>query len=270
MILPAEPERPYSHDTSPSTSSPLARAEREITLLQSELRDQINESAALRDLAHAMAESPDTASLLAILAESANAQCHAEVTIVTRADDATVTVIAAAAEPSVAGFFKELQFPLAGTLTERVVREQRVVVRTDVADLLSALPADHALRTMGHGQGAGPIMLAPLMAHTELLGVLTSIRPADAPPFSVRDERRLRVIADHAAVALKKSELLEAVTAANQAKNTFLTTISHELRTPLTALAGYSELLADEILGPLSSAQQDTVGRMHAATTQLT
>src|SRR5437868_7168790 len=32
----------------------------------------------------------------------------------------------------------------------------------------------------------------------------------------------------------------------------FLATVSHELRTPLTALAGYQELFADNVLGPLS------------------
>ena len=61
-------------------------------------------------------------------------------------------------------------------------------------------------------------------------------------------------IADHAAIVLVKARLLEEAQAATHAKGAFLATISHELRTPLTALTGYGELLADEILGPLSAA----------------
>jgi signal transduction histidine kinase len=58
--------------------------------------------------------------------------------------------------------------------------------------------------------------------------------------------------------------------AADQAKSGFLATVSHELRTPLTALTGYSELLADEILGPLTPLQRDTIERMRAVMHHLT
>ena len=76
-------------------------------------------------------------------------------------------------------------------------------------------------------------------------------------------------IADHAAVVLVKARLLEEAQAATHAKGAFLATISHELRTPLTALTGYGELLADEILGPLSAHQLDMVDRMRSVTHQL-
>jgi signal transduction histidine kinase len=42
---------------------------------------------------------------------------------------------------------------------------------------------------------------------------------------------------------------------ANRAKSDFLTTMSHELRTPLNAIAGYAELLALGIRGPLTPEQ---------------
>jgi len=42
--------------------------------------------------------------------------------------------------------------------------------------------------------------------------------------------------------------------------------MSHELRTPLTALAGYAELLDDEVFGPLSEQQHGALARMRAST----
>lgn len=42
--------------------------------------------------------------------------------------------------------------------------------------------------------------------------------------------------------------------AANKAKSRFLATMSHELRTPLNAIMGFSEVMHQEILGPLDNA----------------
>jgi signal transduction histidine kinase len=54
-----------------------------------------------------------------------------------------------------------------------------------------------------------------------------------------------------------------------QTRGRFIETIAHELRTPLTALAGYEELLADQVLGPLSDSQRDVIERMRSVTQHL-
>lgn len=41
--------------------------------------------------------------------------------------------------------------------------------------------------------------------------------------------------------------------AANLAKSRFLATMSHELRTPLNAILGFSEIMKDEVLGPMAN-----------------
>ena len=41
---------------------------------------------------------------------------------------------------------------------------------------------------------------------------------------------------------------------ANMAKSRFLASMSHELRTPLNAILGFSEVMANEVLGPLNNA----------------
>jgi signal transduction histidine kinase len=115
----------------------------------------------------------------------------------------------------------------------------------------------------------GPMLLAPLMAHEVILGVIAVTRDMGAPVFSKRDAHRLRVIADYAALALWNADLLEQAKVADRAKSRFLATVSHELRTPLTALAGYEELLADQVIGPLSDSQLDVLERMRSVTQHL-
>ena len=56
--------------------------------------------------------------------------------------------------------------------------------------------------------------------------------------------------------------MLTALDASRVRQRQLVADASHELRTPLTALTGYGELLADEILGPLTGEQEDVVERM--------
>ncbi|MGE0499486.1 MAG: sensor histidine kinase [Rhizobiaceae bacterium] len=53
---------------------------------------------------------------------------------------------------------------------------------------------------------------------------------------------------------------------ANLAKSRFLASMSHELRTPLNAILGFSEVMAKEVLGPISnSTYKDYAGDIHAS-----
>jgi PAS domain S-box-containing protein len=56
---------------------------------------------------------------------------------------------------------------------------------------------------------------------------------------------------------------------ANEAKSTFLAIMSHELRTPINAIIGYTELIAEQIVGPLNDIQRLQLDRVRTSASHL-
>ena len=71
--------------------------------------------------------------------------------------------------------------------------------------------------------------------------------------LTMRHEIRLRE--KRLKKALTKEKLYEQAEAANRAKNEFLANMSHELRTPLNAIIGFSEMMSEQMFGPLGDAR---------------
>jgi signal transduction histidine kinase len=121
------------------------------------------------------------------------------------------------------------------------------------------------------GVGAQAAAIVPVWANGELRGVLgltwKSPRTFDA------DERAFVItLGVMCAQAILRSHLRAAeqraredAEHANRTKAHFLATISHELRTPINAVMGYTQLLAEEIYGPISPLQKDHLGRVRAS-----
>ena len=73
-----------------------------------------------------------------------------------------------------------------------------------------------------------------------------------------RDITDRKIHEDEIAAARERAE------AANQAKSRFLANMSHELRTPLNAIIGFTELMRQEMLGPLGNPRyEEYVGIVH-------
>lgn len=207
----------------------------------------------LRQVARALAAGATTRDLLDTLCAAAMAQGRAAGAAVAQIGVDTGAFVA------VLGPARELlgkQFPLAGSVTSRVVAERRSIGIASASE--SSAFFDELLPRLG----VGPILVLPLLAQAELMGVLSVIRRTGEAPFDHEDEERLGAVADLAALSLWKAKLLEEAQSADAAKTSLLATLSHELRTPLAALEGYGELLEDEILGPLTAPQRDVLVRL--------
>lgn len=239
----------------------LARAFRTHTSARDRaLEDRNEENAALRALARQTAAVADMAELMSMLCVAANAQCGGQgATLVTIQDDVAELTSATGSLTSLVG----RTFPLEGSLALDAVRARQVTMVEDLA------ATSRPLASLFGELAVGPTMVAPLIAHERVLGVLAVVRDRRAVPFATREAQRLSAVADYASLAVWKSQLLAQAQEADKAKGRFLATISHELRTPLTALAGYEELLVDAVLGPLSDAQREVLDRMHLVTQHL-
>ena len=214
----------------------------------------------LHDVARRLAEVVDMAEVLRTLCDIAARQCHGTGAAVLRMTGRLGEVVAAVGNVVPA---RGRCFELEGSMLAEALDNGVVVEETNFAD--SGRPLMRVVPELT----LGPILVAPLRAHGETLGVLAVTRGEGGHPFEQRERDRLRVLADHAALAVHKSLLLQQAQSADRAKGRFLATMSHELRTPLTALAGYGELLADQVIGPMSEPQLDILERMRSVTMHL-
>ncbi len=67
--------------------------------------------------------------------------------------------------------------------------------------------------------------------------------------LTIRDVTKRRLLED------TQRQAAEEAIAANRAQSEFMAAVSHELRTPLNAIIGFSEMIKDELLGPIENEQ---------------
>jgi len=214
----------------------------------------------LRRLARQLAAETNTDTILEILCHAGAEECGGSGAGVLKAVANQGELVIAIGPLSVA---RGRRFALPGSLAREVIRKRDVVSVDDFGS------TSRPLTRVAPELRVGPMLLAPLVAHDVILGVLVVTRDPGEAPFSKHAAYGLRAIADYAALALWKADLLDQAQAADRAKSRFLATVSHELRTPLTALAGYEELLVDQVIGPLSETQHDVLERMRSVTQHL-
>ena len=137
--------------------------------------------------------------------------------------------------------------------------------------------------------GFRALVALPLQTPARVLGTVTFYFSGTGQ-MALEERGLLQIVADQMAATAEKAAMIDdlrrangallesnsqleqqyvAVVEARRLKDEFLSNISHELRTPLTALLGYAYLLQEELSGPLTSEQRNTLAHMTTSSERL-
>jgi len=137
--------------------------------------------------------------------------------------------------------------------------------------------------------GFRALVALPLQTPARVLGTVTFYFSGTGQ-MAPEERGLLQIVADQMAATAEKAAMIDdlrrangallesnsqleqqyvAVVEARRLKDEFLSNISHELRTPLTALLGYAYLLQEELSGPLTSEQRNTLAHMTTSSERL-
>ena len=119
--------------------------------------------------------------------------------------------------------------------------------------------------------GYRAVVAVPLIREDHLIGALTMNRkmPGEFPRETIE---LLQTFATQSALAIQNARLFHEIEdkgrqleAASRHKSEFLANMSHELRTPLNAVIGFSEVLLQQMFGPLNAKQDEYLRDIYAS-----
>jgi PAS domain S-box-containing protein len=164
-----------------------------------------------------------------------------------------------------------------------VIRSGKSAVFNDIgAEALAGFSSDPAALAMLHSLAMTAVLLVPLLARGEVLGLMALIyaqhgRRYDEADVALADElgRRAGAALENARLyqqaqaaaraaeqaARRAEQSARAAEEASRAKDEFLATVSHELRTPLNAMLGWATLLKDRATDPTTKKPLEVIHR---------
>lgn len=203
----------------------------------------LNRDEILRRIARAMSETLECSS--AIIFDYVSETHEVQVLAVHRADpDAD----AGESLPPLKHTYSLASYPAFQT----VVEQQHSLALRD--DDLSLAHMDRAYLLANHMYS---VVLVPLIAQEELMGVAALIEGRHPRVFTANEVYKAEALAGQAAIALRQSMLFSEIQELETLKTEMIRMASHDLRNPLNSVMGYTELLAMSLEETgMTSAQQ--------------
>ncbi|MBI5566856.1 MAG: PAS domain-containing protein [Chloroflexi bacterium] len=152
--------------------------------------------------------------------------------------------------------------------------DRRLTEEFSVTDL-EQLDAPSLFEQQLAADGMRSLINVPLMVETEFVGSLL-LASDRVEAFKTEQRQVAHEIGTLLAIAVHQARLYRQVKQANtqlrtalQAKEEIIANVSHELRTPLGLIYGYTALMSERELGPLTADQQQALGIMLKQAEQL-
>jgi signal transduction histidine kinase len=243
----------------------LAQAAESLNESNQRLEEEAAISGALLRAAQALTTSLDPRDILERLNEVVRdaLACQWSATLLHDTERSSYRVAAiSGTEPDVIDEVRSFEFPSA-SIPLLAVAAQQGVVAVESPDT-PLFPRD--LMERWHFTS---FLCADLQRAGASIGLLTAGYNGRTGPFSPREMRVFRSIAQQAAVALENARLVESLRAASRLKSEFIGTMSHELRSPLNVVIGYVDLLLDGDMGVLPPDQRQALERVRQHALQL-
>ncbi|MDM0050575.1 ATP-binding protein [Variovorax sp. J22R115] len=162
------------------------------------------------------------------------------------------------------------RFPmrLDSTSTALAINERRAV---HFDNIMTDEGVPEITRQVVGQSGPRSFVATPMFWEDSGIGAIVATRdPAD--PFSDKEIAFLKTFADQAVIAIQNSRQFHEIQdkswqleAANRHKSEFLAAMSHELRTPLNAIIGFSEVLAEKMVGDVNDKQLEYLRDIHGS-----
>ena len=152
--------------------------------------------------------------------------------------------------PTEMGRYRIDPWPLSKGVMGRAARTGEPCWANDLSQEKDYIPKNHRTRS---------VLVIPVLRESEVIAVLDLESP-EPDYFTSDDIAFVRVLTNHAAIAIENAQLFEKARVANEAKSEFMSTASHELKIPMTSIKGYAKILQMGAGGDLSEQQKEFLG----------
>ena len=120
--------------------------------------------------------------------------------------------------------------------------------------LLSQLPDIFHTQVLQENENSPSYLVAPIQLAGKSIGILIVVHPKTFPEQAAQFLGRL---AARSAAAIENARLYQAIQDANESKSQFVSIVTHELRIPLTSIKGYTDLIYQGVVGPVTDQQKE-------------